>query len=270
MGRAPPPGPTPSRRARCAECGARRLPRPRRRSSFGATLPPWCGRRSSHGGRRSLDREIGKDYYGVLIGPTLKSQARRVVGRFRPEEIYSTQRELIEKQIREGIDTAIKGRHIELEAVLIRNVSLPPTIQAAINDKLEKEQAALKMKYVEEEQKAQDRVKLMQANDGAEQQKIVAQSAAETAKMQARSAAEVTRISAQASADAKRVEGQGLADYQKTIQRTITPEILRMREIEASKALAESPNTTLVLGAGSAHTLIDMRGAGGGGGNPYP
>ncbi|HEY1696233.1 MAG TPA: prohibitin family protein [Polyangiaceae bacterium] len=222
----------------------------------------------------ALDRELGPDYYDVLLGPTLRSQARRVVGRFRPEEIYSSQRELIEKQIREGIDQAIKGRHIELEAVLIRNVTLPGAIQAAINDKLEKEQAALKMKYVEDEQKAQDRVKLMQANDEAEQQKIAAQSAATVAKIAADSDAQVKKIQAQAGADAKKVEGQGVAEYQRAVQPTLTPQVLRMREIQASKALAESPNAKIVLGAGSnARTLLDLRGAGGGpadGSSPYP
>jgi regulator of protease activity HflC (stomatin/prohibitin superfamily) len=220
----------------------------------------------------ALDREIGQSYYDVLLGPTLRSQARRVVGRFRPEEIYSTQRELIEKQIYEGIDKAIAGRHVELEAVLIKNVTLPGAIQAAINDKLEKEQAALKMKYVEDEQKAQDEVKMMQANDEAMRQRIVSQSDADVARIQAESAAAALKISAQAAADAKRVEGKGLADYQKSIQATLTPEILRLREIEATRALADSPNTKLVLGAGAAHTMVDLRGAGGadGKGSPYP
>jgi regulator of protease activity HflC (stomatin/prohibitin superfamily) len=198
----------------------------------------------------ALDREMGEDYYSVLLGPTLRSQARRVVGRFRPEEIYSTQRELIEKEIHDGIEKAIAGRHVQLEAVLIKNVTLPPAIQGAINDKLEKEQAALKMKYVEDEQKAQDQVKMMQANDEAERQRVVSQSAADALK-----------IGAQAAADAKRVEGKGLADYQKAIQGTLTPEILRLREIEATRALADSPNTKLVLGPGSTRTMVDLRGA---------
>ena len=198
----------------------------------------------------SLDREIGKDYYDVLVGPTLRSEARKVVGRFRPEEIYSTQRELIEKQITDGVEAAIKGRHVELEAVLIRNVTLPAQIQAAVNDKLEKEQAALKMKYVEDEQKAEDHVKLMQTNDEAERQKIAAQSAAD-----------VSKIQAQAAADAKRVEGLGIAAYQQAIQPTLSPQILKWRQIEATKALADSPNAKLVLGGGSAGTIVDLRGA---------
>jgi regulator of protease activity HflC (stomatin/prohibitin superfamily) len=214
-----------------------------------------------------LDRELGRDYYAVLLGPTLRSQARRVVGRFRPEEIYSTQRELIERQIREGVETAIKGRHVELEAVLIRNVTLPAPIQAAINDKLEKEQAALKMKYVEEEQKAQDQVKLMQARDLAEQQRINAQSEAEVATIKAQSSSQVSRIDATAAAEAKRIEGQGLAVYQKSVQSTLTEQLLRLRQIEATRALADSPNTKLVLGGGGAHTLLDLRTTPGA---PYP
>jgi regulator of protease activity HflC (stomatin/prohibitin superfamily) len=210
----------------------------------------------------ALDQELGKDYYQVLIGPTLRSQARKVVGRFRPEEIYSTQRELIEKQVKEGVATAIQGRHIELEAVLIKNVTLPAAIQAAINDKLEKEQAALKMKYVEDEQKAQDQVKLMQANDDAAQQRISAQSAAEVAQIQAKSEADVARIQADAAADAKRVEGKGVADYQKSLQPTLTPEILKMREIEAKKAIADSPNAKIVLGTGEVRPLLDLRTSG--------
>jgi regulator of protease activity HflC (stomatin/prohibitin superfamily) len=54
----------------------------------------------------ALDHELGVHYYDVLVGPTLKSQARRVVGRYQPEEIYSTQRELIERQIRDGVEGA--------------------------------------------------------------------------------------------------------------------------------------------------------------------
>jgi regulator of protease activity HflC (stomatin/prohibitin superfamily) len=73
----------------------------------------------------------------------------------------------------------------------------------------------------------------------------------------------VSKIEAQAAADARRVEGQGIAEYQKAIQPTLTPQILRWREIEATKALADSPNTKLVLGGGgsggSGSTLLDLR-----------
>ncbi len=198
----------------------------------------------------ALDREFGADYYGVLLGPTLRSQARRVVGRFQPEEIYSTQRELIERQIREGIDTAIAGRHVVLEAVLVRNVTLPPSIQEAINTKLEAEQSALKMKFVLAQSEAQEADKLMQVKAEAERTKIAAESQAEVAKLQAQSAA-----------DAKRIDGKATAEYEQMVQAHLSPQILRLREIDAAKAFAESPNAKLVLMGGSAPgTLLDLRG----------
>jgi regulator of protease activity HflC (stomatin/prohibitin superfamily) len=216
----------------------------------------------------ALDQELGHDYYAVLLGPTLRSQARRVVGRFKPEEIYSSQRELIERQMREGIETAIKGRHIELEAVLVRNVVLPPQIQAAINDKLQKEQEALKMTFVLDKQKAENEQQIMQAKAEAERRSIDAQAQAEAQRIRAQGAAEADLISARAAADAKRLDAQATADYQKLVQQTLTPAILRLREIEASKAVAQSPNAKLVLmggggsgGGGGEKMLIDMRGA---------
>jgi len=95
----------------------------------------------------ALQQEIGPHYYKTIIEPVLRSEARRVLGRYTPEEIYSTKRDLIEREIREGLRAKIEGKHITLEAVLIRNVELPPTIRQAIDQKLAAEQVVLKMKY---------------------------------------------------------------------------------------------------------------------------
>ena len=136
----------------------------------------------------ALDHDLGIHFYSILVGPTLRSQARRVVGRYQPEEIYSTQREVIERQIREGVEAAIQGRHIMLEGVLIRNVTLPEAIQAAINDKLQAEQMALKMKFTIE-----------QAQKEAEKRLVDAKGETERRKMEALAQADVERISARGS-----------------------------------------------------------------------
>ncbi len=211
----------------------------------------------------ALDQELGPDYYGVLIGPTLKSQARRVVGRFTPEEIYSTQREVIEKEIREGVETAIKGRHIQLEAVLVRNVGLPAQIQAAITNKLEAEQSALKMKFVIAQQEAEDQKQLEESRALAERQKIEADAAASAQRTSANALADATRIGAQAAADAKRLDAQATADFEKLVATNLTAAILKLQEIEATKALAQSPNAKLVMmggTSGAAKTVLDLRG----------
>ncbi len=209
----------------------------------------------------ALDQELGPDYYAVLIGPTLRSQARRVVGRFKPEEIYSSQRELIERQIREGVEAAIKGRHIQLEAVLVRNVGLPAQIQQKITDKLASEQEALQMKFVLAKQEAEDQQKLMQTRAEAERAKIQSETQAEAQRTQAQADADASRIAAKAAADAKRLDAQATSDYEKAVATYLTPAILKLQEIDASKALAHSPNAKLVLmGGGGAQTLLDLRG----------
>jgi prohibitin 2 len=102
----------------------------------------------------ALQREIGPDYYTKVLEPVLRSEARRVFGRYTPEEIYSTKREIVEREIREGLAAKIEGKHIVLEAILIRDVELPDAIRKAIDQKLAAEQEVLKMKYVLEVSKA--------------------------------------------------------------------------------------------------------------------
>ncbi len=212
----------------------------------------------------ALDQELGPNFYDVLIGPTLKSQARRVVGRYTPDQIYSTEREQIEKEIREGVDTAVKGRHVVLEAVLVRNVVLPPQLQAAITNKLEAEQSALKMKFVIAQQEAEDQKSLEESKAKAERDKIEADAAAESARTRAQTEADGTRIAAQAAADAKRLDAQATDDYEKLVSQHLSAAILKLQEIAAQKALADSPNAKLVLmgaGASTGKTVLDLRGA---------
>ncbi|HXX32101.1 MAG TPA: prohibitin family protein [Myxococcaceae bacterium] len=95
-----------------------------------------------------LQEEIGPDYYETILEPLVRSDARRVVGQYTPEEIYSTKRDVIEREIREQLIQRAKGMHLLVEAVLIRNVELPQAIRQAIDQKLAAEQEVLKMQYV--------------------------------------------------------------------------------------------------------------------------
>jgi regulator of protease activity HflC (stomatin/prohibitin superfamily) len=197
-----------------------------------------------------LDRELGTRYYEILLGPTLRSQARRVVGRYQPEEIYSSQRELIERQIREGVEKAIEGRHLILEAVLIRNVVLPESIQQAINDKLQAEQQALKMKFVLDQAEAEAQKRMIEQKAENDRARIAALARAETDKIDAQGRAEAVRINAAAT-----------SDYEKLIEEHLTDPMLRWQAIDALRTLATSPNSKLIfLGrGGTGGTLLDLK-----------
>ncbi len=197
-----------------------------------------------------LDRELGVHYYEVLLGPTLRSQARRVVGRYQPEEVYSSQRELIERQIREGVEKAIADRHIVLEAILIRNVTLPETIQLAINDKLQAEQQALKMKFV-----------LVQAEGEAQKRLIEQKAEADRARIAVQSQSETEKVQAESRAEAKRIDAQATAEYERLVQLHLTEPMLRWQEIEAMRTLGASPSSKIIfLGGGrSTGTMLELK-----------
>ena len=100
-----------------------------------------------------LITQTGADYYSTLVAPYVTSSARKVVGRYSPEEIYSTKREQIEHEIRE--------------------VHLPPAVQSAIQTKLEEEQKALEMQFVLERTKQEAVRKHIEALGIADYQSII-------------------------------------------------------------------------------------------------
>ena len=96
----------------------------------------------------TLQEKVGPDYYHVLIAPYVMSEARKIVGRFTPSQIYSSQRETIERLILEGIREKLRDYPIVVEGFLIRDVRLPRIIRVAIERKLTEEQNYQRMEYV--------------------------------------------------------------------------------------------------------------------------
>jgi regulator of protease activity HflC (stomatin/prohibitin superfamily) len=124
----------------------------------------------------AMQEEIGPNYYRTILEPVLRSEARRVIGQFTPEEIYSTKRDVIERDTREGVQAKIAGKHIALEAILIRNVELPMPIRAAIDKKLEEEQEVLRMKFVLEQARLVAEQRTIEAKGIADYNQIVSSS----------------------------------------------------------------------------------------------
>ncbi len=120
-----------------------------------------------------LITQTGADYYATLVSPYVRSSARKVVGRYSPEEIYSSKREQIEREIREEVALKLIGKHVQVNAVLIREVHLPQAVQAAIQTKLEEEQKALQMQFVLERTKQEAVRKHIEALGIADYQEII-------------------------------------------------------------------------------------------------
>ncbi len=111
-----------------------------------------------------LHQEIGEDYLSRILLPTIRSAARSVVGRYTPEQLYSSKRDAIQAEIFDETRKIIKDQYIELDEVLVRDVTLPATIKEAIERKLKQEQESLEYEF-----------RLISAQKEAERQVIEAQ-----------------------------------------------------------------------------------------------
>ena len=111
----------------------------------------------------SLVKEISTDYEGTIVIPAMRSAARSVIGRYTPEEIYSTKRDVIQDEIFAETKRILEQKYIAVDRALIRSVILPETIKKAIESKLEQEQLALEYQF-----------KLERASKEAERQRIAA------------------------------------------------------------------------------------------------
>lgn len=122
-----------------------------------------------------LQTQTGPNYAEILIAPVVRSEARKVFGRYSPEEIYSTKREQIEREIFDEVTRALEGKHLLIEAVLVRDVDLPPSIQNAIADKLAEEQRSQKMQFTLAKERQEAERKKIEAEGIRDYQNIVRQ-----------------------------------------------------------------------------------------------
>lgn len=111
-----------------------------------------------------LHQEKGENYVERILGPAISAAAREVVGRYTPEQLYSSKRDIIQKEILEETTNGVKDQYIQVNRVLVKDVTLPTTIKEAIERKLKQEQESLEYEF-----------RLTKAKKEAERQKIDAE-----------------------------------------------------------------------------------------------
>ncbi|OBX24122.1 MULTISPECIES: prohibitin family protein [Bizionia] len=94
-----------------------------------------------------LHQEKSEMYKERVLLPAIRSAARSVVGRYTPEQLYSSKRDAIQQEIFEETQKIVKDQYIQLNEVLVRDVTLPGTIKDAIERKLKQEQESLEYEF---------------------------------------------------------------------------------------------------------------------------
>lgn len=109
----------------------------------------------------NIHQTIGLDYKDVVVLPEVRSAARQIIGRYNPEELYSTKRDFIQDEIYNNVKERLEQKHIYLDAILIRGIELPPNIKGAIEKKLKQEQESKEYEFrIEKEAKEAERKRI--------------------------------------------------------------------------------------------------------------
>ena len=163
---------------------------------FPATLP-------------DLHQRYGPQYADTLVRPEVISALRVVIGNYRPEDIYARDEAGLLDEIFTVLQANLTTHDVVVPDILMKELRLTPELEAAINNKLILEQAALSYEFK------------LKTEEGERQRRTI--------------------------------EAQGIKSFEDISHISI----LRWRGIEATEALARSPNAkVIVVGSGQQLPII--------------
>lgn len=93
-----------------------------------------------------LHQRIGPDYLNRVIIPQIESVMRKQLGNYDAEDIYTNKEGLLTNAILMALDE-VGRNYVKVEDIIIRSISMPDKIKAAIEDKLSQEELAKSYDY---------------------------------------------------------------------------------------------------------------------------
>lgn len=155
---------------------------------------------------------VGPDYPEILVYPEIGSHVRELISRYTPEQLYSDARgfiqaELLERMVRE-LGSSLVNQSFRGKLVTVEDVLIR---SVKLPDKVTE---AIERKA--EQYQAMLEYDFRIAREEKERER-------------------------------KKIEAEGIRTFQDIVARTITPEYLRLRGIEATIALSTSPNGKIII-----------------------
>jgi regulator of protease activity HflC (stomatin/prohibitin superfamily) len=118
-------------------------------------------------------KEVGTDYRNVIVRPICRTKIRDNAVYYDAVALYSTKRDEFQAKIFSDIEANFKERGLVLEQLLVRNLTLPESVKASIESKINAEQDAQKMTFVLQKERQEAERKRVEAQGIADYQKIL-------------------------------------------------------------------------------------------------
>ena len=149
-----------------------------------------------------LHQKIGPDYVNIVVIPEVEAVLRVLIGRLEAEEVYTTERAILEKSINYAVEQ-VAQRYVNIDDVFIKQIVMPPMVETAIQEKIQQKQIAEAHVFLVQREKLE--------------------------------------------AERKRIEAEGFQHYHAILDASLSPQILRWRDIQATVELAKSTNAKVVV-----------------------
>ncbi len=192
-------------------------------------------------------QNIGLNYESEVILPVFRSASADVTAKFLAKDMHSGERGQIEQAIRKQMTDILEPKGFVIDNVLMKSINLPSGLARTIEEKLQAEQEAQRMEFVKEREKRDAERKIIEAEGKKEIARIQAEGERNASIIQAEGRKSIIEIEALGKANAMKIEATAVKMANDTINKTLTPTILKLRQIEAFRALSNSNNSKLIL-----------------------
>jgi regulator of protease activity HflC (stomatin/prohibitin superfamily) len=120
-----------------------------------------------------LHRRYGPDYVNNVVIPQLTESVQKLIGRYLPEELYSSENGASVNRIFESAKRMIGGVFFVVEDISLFNIRLPAKVQEAVQTKAEAEQISLAYTYKVQQEEKEGQRKVIEAKALQQYQDIV-------------------------------------------------------------------------------------------------
>lgn len=118
---------------------------------------------------------IGTNYEDVIVRPIARTKIRDNATGYTAIDLYSFKREEFQQKVFSNIEKEFRARGMELEQMLVRNITLPESVKSSIEQKIQAEQDAQKMEFVLQKERQEAERKRVEAQGISDYQRIVSQ-----------------------------------------------------------------------------------------------
>jgi len=117
--------------------------------------------------------ETGSDFKDKIVRPLTRTKIRDNAVYYQAVELFSNKRDEFQQRIYKSIEDNFRQRGLLLEQLLIRNITLPNSVKASIESKINAEQDAKKMEFVLQKERQEAERKRVEAQGIADYQRII-------------------------------------------------------------------------------------------------